>query len=59
MSVIACNKPQQNIEIRRELPHEIVFISDSIFLNNQKIIDSLSTVKELLTHLESIPIGSK
>lgn len=32
-----------------------VFVPDSVFINNQKIIDSLTTVSELLDHLETIP----
>ena len=31
------------------------FVSDSVFINNQKIIDSLTTVSELLDHLETLP----
>ena len=30
------------------------FVSDSVFINNQKIIDSLTTVSELLDHLETL-----
>jgi hypothetical protein len=32
-----------------------VFVSDSVFLNNQAYIDSLTTVSELLDHLETLP----
>jgi hypothetical protein len=32
-----------------------LFVPDSVFINNQKIIDSLSTVSELLDHLETLP----
>jgi hypothetical protein len=31
------------------------FVSDSVFMNNQAIIDSLTTVTELLDHLETLP----
>lgn len=31
------------------------FVSDSVFINNQRIIDSLTTVSELLDHLETLP----
>jgi len=31
------------------------FVSDSVFLNNQAYIDSLTTVSELLDHLETLP----
>ena len=31
------------------------FVSDSVFLHNQAIIDSLTTVTELLDHLETLP----
>jgi len=34
---------------------DIGFVSDSVFLHNQAIIDSLTTVEELLTHLSSLP----
>ena len=33
----------------------VQFVSDSVFINNQKIIDSLTTVSELLDHLETLP----
>ena len=31
------------------------FVSDSIFIANQAYIDSLTTVNELLEHLETLP----
>lgn len=31
------------------------FVSDSVFFHNQAIIDSLTTVTELLEHLETLP----
>ena len=31
------------------------FVADSVFINNQKMIDSLTTVSELLDHLETLP----
>jgi len=31
------------------------FVSDSVYLNNQAYIDSLTTVTELLDHLETLP----
>ena len=31
------------------------FVPDSVFLNNQAYIDSLTTVTELLKHLETLP----
>ena len=31
------------------------FVPDSVFLNNQAYIDSLTTVTELLDHLETLP----
>jgi len=31
------------------------FVSDSVFLHNQAIIDSLTTVTELLDYLETLP----
>jgi len=37
---------------------DIGFVSDSVFLHNQAIIDSLTTVEELLTHLSSLPSNS-
>jgi hypothetical protein len=37
---------------------DIGFVSDSVFMSNQAIIDSLTTVEELLTHLSSLPTDS-
>ena len=36
---------------------ETKFVSDSVFMNNQAIIDSLTTVEELLTHLSSLSVN--
>ena len=33
------------------------FVSDSVFMNNQAIIDSLTTVEELLNYLDTLPLN--
>ena len=43
---------------QHDYTRETKFVSDSVFLNNQAIIDSLTTVEELLTHLSSLPTDS-
>ena len=37
-------------------PTKTKFVSDSIFLQNQAIIDSLNTTEELLDYLSSMPV---
>jgi hypothetical protein len=40
---------------QQDYTQETKFVSDSVFMNNQAIIDSLTTVEELLDHLETLP----
>jgi|TARA_R110000744_G_C19052882_1_gene528064 hypothetical protein len=35
-----------------QIPTKIKFVSDGVYQKNQRIIDSLKTVEELLNHLE-------
>jgi len=55
--LMACNN-EPEIHIMGEqidFTQETKFVPDSIFLNNQAYIDSLTTVTELLDHLETLP----
>jgi len=52
----ATNKQEVHIMgTQHDFTREIKFVPDSVFMNNQAIIDSLTTVEELLTHLSSLP----
>ena len=54
----AVNTNKQEVQImgtQHDYTRETKFVSDSVFMNNQAIIDSLTTVEELLTHLSSLP----
>ncbi len=55
----AVNTNKHEVQIRGT-QHDFTreFVSDSVFMNNQAIIDSLTTVEELLTHLSSLPSDS-
>ena len=55
--LMACNN-EPEIHIMGEqidFTQETKFVTDSVFLNNQVYIDSLTTVTELLDHLETLP----
>ena len=55
--LMACNN-EPEIHIMGEqidFTQETKFVPDSVFLNNQVYIDSLTTVTELLDHLETLP----
>ena len=41
--------------IQHDFTQGTKFVPDSVFLNNQAYIDSLTTVTELLDHLETLP----
>jgi hypothetical protein len=54
----AANTNKQETQImgtQHDSTRETKFVPDSVFLNNQAIIDSLTTVTELLDHLETLP----
>jgi len=52
----ATNKQEVHIMgTQHDFTREIKFVPDSVFMNNQAIIDSLTTVEELLDHLETLP----
>ena len=54
----AVNTNKQEVLImgtQQDYTQETKFVSDSVFMNNQAIIDSLTTVEELLDHLETLP----
>lgn len=45
----------QDSSVESTLP-ETQFVSDSVFLQNQEIINSLNTTDELLDYLSSMPV---
>ena len=55
--LMACNnEPEVHIMgTQHDFTQDTKFVPDSVFLNNQAIIDSLTTVTELLDHLETLP----
>ena len=52
------NNQVQIMGTQHDYTRETKFVSDSVFISNQAIIDSLTTVEELLTHLSSLPSNS-
>ena len=60
-SLMACNnKPEVHIMgTPVDYTQDTGFVSDSVFINNQAIIDSLITVTELLDYLETLPSNEK
>ena len=62
VGLISCNSKDKHDHVTEIMgvQHDytqdtIKFVADSVFFNNQKIIDSLTTVNELLDHLETLP----
>jgi len=55
--LMACNnEPEVHIMGEQiDFTQNTKFVPDSVFLNNQVYIDSLTTVTELLDHLETLP----
>lgn len=55
--LMACNnEPEVHIMgTQHDFTQDTKFVPDSVFLNNQAYIDSLTTVTELLKHLETLP----
>ena len=56
-SLMACNnEPEVHIMgTQHDFTQDTKFVPDSVFYSNQHYIDSLTTVTELLEHLESLP----
>ena len=55
--LMACsNEPEVHIMgTQHDFTQDTKFVPDSVFLNNQAYIDSLTTVTELLDYLETLP----
>ena len=55
--LVACNnEPEVHIMgTQHDFTQDTKFVPDSVFFNNQASIDSLTTVTELLEHLETLP----
>jgi len=52
----ACNEPEVHIMgTQHDYTEDVKFVPDSVFHANQHYIDSLTTVTELLEHLETLP----
>ena len=62
ISISSCNESPSTHEqpqMSNPIPDPLTktkFVSDSIFLQNQAIIDSLNTTEELLDYLSSMPV---